>query len=59
MKVIGGKLMTVCPDCGQIVRLDKPFLGSLHICTTPEERKMYALEISRRYAATKADLEKA
>lgn len=59
MKIVGGKLMSACPDCGQIVRLDKPFVGSLHICTTPEERKMYAAEISRRFSVTKAALEKA
>jgi hypothetical protein len=58
MKIVGGKLMSVCPDCGQVVRLDKPFLGSLHICTTPEERKIYAAEIHRRFAVTKAALDK-
>jgi len=30
---VGNKLMGRCAECGQIVRIDKPILGSLHICT--------------------------
>lgn len=30
--IVGDKLMCVCATCGKLVRLDKPILGSLHIC---------------------------
>jgi|APCry1669193181_1035450.scaffolds.fasta_scaffold90610_3 hypothetical protein len=59
MKIVGKKLLDVCQDCGQIVRIDKPIFGSLHICTTPEERKDYAAQIRQNYLATKAALERA
>lgn len=54
MKVatINGKAYAVCRDCGSIVRFDKPLLGSLHICTLPEERQTNAQEIARRVAAS-------
>jgi hypothetical protein len=35
--VAGGKLYAQCPDCGKLVRVNKPILGSLHICLSPEE----------------------
>jgi len=35
--VVGNKLMTKCKICGKIIRIDKPFLGSLHFCLTDEE----------------------
>jgi hypothetical protein len=47
-RIIGGSLREVCPDCGEIVRIDKPVLGSLHICTLPQEREKYADQIARR-----------
>lgn len=31
-----GKLYGRCYDCGGIVRVDKPLLGSLHLCV-PED----------------------
>jgi len=34
---IGGKLMTICRDCGKLIRMDKPIFGSWHICATDEE----------------------
>lgn len=34
---INGKLMALCQDCHKYVRLDKPFIGSLHVCVTDEE----------------------
>lgn len=37
MRIVGGKLMEVCPMCGKIVRIDKPLLGSMHFCVTEEE----------------------
>ena len=30
--IVGNKLMAVCAKCGNMVRIDKPFVGSLHIC---------------------------
>jgi hypothetical protein len=29
---IGAKLFGRCLNCGGIIRLDKPLLGSLHLC---------------------------
>lgn len=34
-----GKLYAVCPDCGQLVRINKPIIGSLHVCLSEEERR--------------------
>jgi len=48
MRVVGNKLMAVCVDCGKIVRVDKPILGSAHFCTTPEERKQYRDQIKQQ-----------
>lgn len=31
--IVGNKVMAVCSECGTLVRLDKPLLGSLHLCT--------------------------
>jgi hypothetical protein len=30
---IGGKVFARCADCREIVRMDKPMFGSLHLCT--------------------------
>ena len=35
--VVGNKLMGKCFDCGKIIRIDKPVLGSMHLCVLPEE----------------------
>ena len=35
---VGNKLYGICIDCKEIVRLNKPFLGSLHICQPLEVR---------------------
>ena len=59
MKIVGGKLMSVCSGCAKIIRLDKPILGSLHICTTDDERRIFASEIGRQYGAMKRYLESA
>ncbi len=29
---IGNKLMGVCSNCGNVIRIDKPIFGSLHFC---------------------------
>lgn len=38
IKVINGKLYTICAECGSIVRVDKPILGSLHLCYNAVQR---------------------
>ena len=30
--IIGQKICLHCPNCGQLVQLNKPLLGSLHFC---------------------------
>jgi len=45
---INGKAWAVCGNCGKIIRFDKPLLGSLHICTLPEEREQFAKDIAIR-----------
>lgn len=29
---IGNKIYARCHSCGQVVRLNKPIIGSLHVC---------------------------
>ena len=29
---IGGKLYRICGRCRHVIRLDKPFVGDLHLC---------------------------
>lgn len=49
-----GKIYVVCAHCGRIVRLNKPVFGSLHVCTTADERRSHASIIAgRRRAAEK------
>jgi hypothetical protein len=31
--VLGNKIYQVCSDCRQVVRINKPLLGSMHICS--------------------------
>jgi len=38
MVVVGNKLMAICKHCRKLIRVDKPLLGSYHICVLPEER---------------------
>jgi hypothetical protein len=54
--VIGRKVYRVCGDCGEIVRWNKPLIGSLHFCTTDEERKQYPQQIRARAAFNLAAL---
>jgi hypothetical protein len=51
----GNKLYEVCVDCGQMICVNKRFLGSLHLCTTEEERADPAIrnQIDAQYAANK------
>jgi len=39
MKTINGKIYEVCGVCGEIIRWDKPIIGSMHICLS-DERKL-------------------
>ncbi len=50
MIATNGKLYDVCGDCGRIVRINKPLLGSWHLCSTEEERVKYKAEIRERVA---------
>lgn len=34
---MGRRVYGRCYDCGELVRVDKPLLGSLHLCVTDEE----------------------
>lgn len=47
--IVGNKLMAVCRDCGKVVRVDKPIIGSLHVCTL-EAAQRQDREIARREA---------
>jgi hypothetical protein len=35
---IGNKIYVTCPNCGMVVRINKPFIGSWHICEPKAER---------------------
>ncbi len=37
--VVGGKIYAQCKWCHKIIRINKPFFGSFHICLTEEERE--------------------
>jgi len=30
--IVGNKVYTVCPRCGKTVQLNKPLVGSMHVC---------------------------
>lgn len=32
-----GKLWYVCPKCLKLVRVDKPIIGSMHLCVADDE----------------------
>jgi len=36
--IAGSCICATCPDCGKFIRLNKPILGSLHVCIGEEER---------------------
>ncbi len=35
---VGGKMYALCSTCGNIVRINKPLLGSVHLCAPPPPR---------------------
>jgi len=55
MKVVG-KIYKVCEDCGNVVQINKPIFGSLHICTTEEERLEHKEEIRKKVEYMKKEL---
>ena len=34
---VGGKIYALCRQCGSMIRINKPLIGSLHICEPPVE----------------------
>ena len=56
MKIIGNKMYDVCASCGGIICLNKTFFGSLHFCTTTDERSRYSHEIEMKYQLNKKAL---
>lgn len=42
----GGKIYSVCAGCGEIVRMNKPIFGSIHVCATEEEQVAHRRQIS-------------
>ncbi len=56
MKIVGNKMYEVCAECGKIVCLNK-WCGSVHFCTTREEREHCQDAIKARYLANKQILE--
>ena len=59
MRVVNGKLMAVCRNCGKIIRVDKPLFGSVHVCTTEEEQKLYGTQIAHLADLAEKELESA
>lgn len=59
IRALGGKVYGACPNCGKIVRMDKPIFGSFHICTTEEEQSKYPDIIMSRVREAEATLENA
>ncbi len=53
--IVGRRVVAQCQACGKIVRLDKPFLGSLHICSLERAQEADAsrrqAEENKRYGA--------
>lgn len=36
--IAGNKIYSVCPYCKKFIRINKPFVGSIHLCLSPKER---------------------
>lgn len=39
MIIMGNSIYQRCNECGQLVKLNKFIVGSLHLCVTDEEKK--------------------
>ena len=37
-----------CPRCGEVVRVNKPLLGALHLCITDDGVSLGLLEFDKR-----------
>ena len=35
--IVGNKIMSVCPKCKKLVRIDKPIFRDFHICCGEED----------------------
>ena len=46
IKIIGNKIYDICNGCGKIICLNKWLFGSIHICTTEEEQRLFRNEIA-------------
>ncbi|KKN77217.1 hypothetical protein LCGC14_0361950 [marine sediment metagenome] len=55
--VVGKKLMVQCPICKKIIRIDKPILGSLHICLTDEEISVASMKFRQKVDARLCEIE--
>jgi len=50
IKVINGKIYGMCSQCESIVRIDKPLIGSLHLCSnTPPEQTALQIQGQREH----------
>jgi len=58
MIIAGGKIYDTCGDCGQLVRVNKPLFGSLHICRGSRGSDMDR-EAARERSANRRVLRKA
>jgi len=54
MFVVGNKLMTVCGWCEKVVRVDKPIIGSFHLCLTDEEKERKSADLRERLKRQRA-----
>jgi hypothetical protein len=59
MRIINGKIYAVCYGCGKIIRVNKPLIGSVHFCTTEEEKNEYPNVIKYRALMSEKELEDA
>lgn len=46
--VVNGKWYINCGICGEVVRFDKPILGSMHFCISEDERAAAGLQQGRK-----------
>jgi murein DD-endopeptidase MepM/ murein hydrolase activator NlpD len=38
--VVGNGLYVVCPDCHELVRINKPIFGGLHLCSVEAQQQV-------------------
>jgi hypothetical protein len=54
--ISGSKRYDVCRDCGEIVQVNKPILGSIHVCTDEDDREKDARQIQKRIEQNRSRL---